>query len=170
VNENIDMVDRVVREMEALKANQGEAESRRYQECSNRHVTLLVQEEGYWKQRAKMHWLQEGDLNTRFFHMSASTRSKKKRVTKIVDEAGTEAHTHEDLCEVAKRYFDTLFKTRSGTSEPVLNLIQQRVTEEDNQILMAPLTKIELQQGLFHMHPDKSPSPDEFNPAFYQRF
>jgi hypothetical protein len=135
VNENIEMVDRVarcanklqrwgkrkrvkfkeeiddcVREMEALRANRGEAESRRYQECSDRHASLLVQEEGYWKQRAKMHWLQEGDLNTKFFHMSASVRSKKKRVTKLVDEAGTEVHTQEDLCEVAKQYFDTLFK------------------------------------------------------------
>jgi hypothetical protein len=92
VNENIEMVDRIarcanklqrwgrrkrvkfkeeinacVREMEVLRDNQGEAESRRYQELSDRHATLLVQEEEYWKQRAKMHWLQEGDLNTHFF-------------------------------------------------------------------------------------------------------
>ncbi|MCI57863.1 hypothetical protein A2U01_0079114, partial [Trifolium medium] len=77
VNENIEMVNRVtrcanklqgwgkrkrvmfkedidecVREMEALRDNPGEAESRRYRECSDRHATLLVQEEGYWKQRA----------------------------------------------------------------------------------------------------------------------
>ncbi|PNX63886.1 hypothetical protein L195_g061843, partial [Trifolium pratense] len=73
--------------MEALRDNQGEAESLRFQECFDRHATLLVQEEGYWKQRAKMHWLQEGDLNTRFFHMSVSARSKKKKITKLVDEA-----------------------------------------------------------------------------------
>jgi endonuclease/exonuclease/phosphatase family metal-dependent hydrolase len=118
VNENIEMVDRIarcanklqrwgrrkrvkfkeeintcVREMEALRDNQGEAESRRYQELSDRHATLLVQEEEYWKQRAKMHWLQEGDLNTRFFHMSATARGKRKKVTHLVDEAGTEVHT-----------------------------------------------------------------------------
>ncbi|CAJ2665105.1 unnamed protein product [Trifolium pratense] len=75
-----------VREMEALRDNQGEEESKRFQECSDKHATLLVQEEGYWKQRAKMHWLQEGDLNTRFFHMSASVRSKKKKITKLMDE------------------------------------------------------------------------------------
>jgi DNA polymerase/3'-5' exonuclease PolX len=192
VNENIEMIDRIarcanklqrwgrrkrvkfkeeintcVREMEALRDNQGEAESRRYQELSDRHATLLVQEEEYWKQRAKMHWLQEGDLNTRFFHMSASARGKKKKVTHLVDEAGTEVHTQEDLCEVAKHYFDTLFKYNSGIHEPVLNLIQPRVTEDDNHLLMAPLTKIEFQQALFQMHPNKSPGPDGFNPAFY---
>ncbi|CAJ2637965.1 unnamed protein product [Trifolium pratense] len=153
-NDNIAIVNRVAR-------------------CANklqRHATLLVQEEGYWKQRAKMHWLQEGDLNTRFFHMSVSARSKKKKITKLVDEAGTAVHTQEDLCEVAKNYFNALFKNISGIHVPVLNHIQQRVTEEDNHLLMAPMTKIELQQALFQMHPDKSPGPDGFNPAFYQRF
>ncbi|CAJ2637655.1 unnamed protein product [Trifolium pratense] len=99
----------------------------------------------------------------------ASARSKKKKITKLVDEAGTAVHTQEDLCEVAKNYFNALFKNISGIHEPVLNHIQQRVTEEDNYLLMAPLTKIELQQALFQMHPDKSPGPDGFNPAFYQR-
>ncbi|GAU30519.1 hypothetical protein TSUD_65290 [Trifolium subterraneum] len=126
--------------------------------------------QGYWKQRAKMHWLQEGDMNTRFFHMSATMRSKKKKVTKLIADDGTEAHTQEELCEVAKSYFDTLFKPRDGDQDPVLNLIQPRVTDDDNVVLTAPITKVEIQQALFQMHPDKSPGPDGFNPAFYQRF
>ncbi|CAJ2668628.1 unnamed protein product [Trifolium pratense] len=84
-------IEECVREMEALRDNQGEVESGRFQECSNKHATLLVQKEGYWKQRAKMHWLQEGDLNTRFFHMSASSRSKKKKITNLMDDAANVA-------------------------------------------------------------------------------
>jgi hypothetical protein len=109
-------------------------------------------------------------MNTRFFHMSATARSKRKRVAKLIADNGIEAHTQEDLCEVAKQYFDTLFKPRNGDQDPVLNLIQSRVTEEDNFLLTAPLTKVEIQQALFQMHPDKSPGPDGFNPAFYQWF
>lgn len=33
---------------------------------------LLLNEEIYWKQRAKMFWLEEGDSNSKFFHASAS--------------------------------------------------------------------------------------------------
>ncbi|GAU39328.1 hypothetical protein TSUD_60790 [Trifolium subterraneum] len=163
-------IDECVRLMNEIRGNQDEEGSIQYQELSERHATLLIQEEGYWKQRAKMHWLQEGDMNTRFFHMSATVRSKKKKVTKLIADNGTEAHTQEELCEVAKSYFDTLFKQRDGDHDLVLNLIQPRVTDDDNFVLTAPITKVEIQQALFQMHPDKSPGPDGFNPAFYQRF
>ncbi|PNX76010.1 ribonuclease H, partial [Trifolium pratense] len=156
--------------MNELRGNQGEDVGMQYQELSARHATLLIQEEGYWKQRAKMHWLREGDLNTRFFHMSATARSKKKRVTRLTTDTGTEALSQEDLCEVAKNYFGTLFRPRNGDYDPALNLIQTKVTEDDNFLLTAPITKVEIQQALFQMHPDKSPGPDGFNPAFYQRF
>ncbi|GAU46371.1 hypothetical protein TSUD_141290 [Trifolium subterraneum] len=163
-------IDECVRRMNELRGNQDEEGSIQYQELSERHATLLIQEEGYWKQRAKMHWFQEGDMNTRFFHMSATVRSKKKKVTKLIADNGTEAHTQEELCDVAKSYFDTLFKPRDGDHYPVLNLIQPRVADDDNLVLTAPITKVEIQQALFQMHPDKSPGPDGFNPAFYQRF
>ncbi|GAU36575.1 hypothetical protein TSUD_362450 [Trifolium subterraneum] len=163
-------IDECVRRMNELRGNQDGEVSLQYQELSEKHVTLLIQEEGYWKQRAKMHWLQEGDMKTRFFHMSATARSKKKKVTKLVADNGTEAHTQETLCEVAKSYFDNLFKPRDGDHDPFLNLIQPRVTDDDNFFLTAPITKVEVQQALFQMHPDKSPGPDGFNPAFYQRF
>ncbi|GAU28408.1 hypothetical protein TSUD_257360 [Trifolium subterraneum] len=127
--------------MNEIRGNQDEEGSIQYQELSERHATLLIQEEG-----------------------------KKKKVTKLIADNGSEVHTQEELCEVAKSYFDTLFKPRDGDHDPILNLIQPRVTDDDNFVLTAPITKVEIQQALFQMHPDKSPGPDGFNPAFYQRF
>jgi hypothetical protein len=43
----------------------------------DRHAILFIQEKGYLKQRAKIHWL-KGDLNTHFFHMLATLHSEKK--------------------------------------------------------------------------------------------
>ncbi|GAU20296.1 hypothetical protein TSUD_337770 [Trifolium subterraneum] len=138
-------IDECVRRMNELRGNQDEEGNIQYQELSERHATLLIQEE-------------------------ATVRSKKKKVTKLIADNGTEAHTQEELCEVAKSYFDTLFKPRDGDHDPVLNLIQPRVTDGDNRVLTAPITKVEIQQALFQMHPEKSPRPDGFNPTFYQRF
>jgi hypothetical protein len=54
--------------------------------------------------------------------------------------------------------------------EPVLSLIAPKITQVDNDKLLAPITKDELKEALFEMHPDKAPGPDGFNPAFYQHF
>jgi hypothetical protein len=117
-----------------------------------------------------MHRLKEGDLNTKFFHLSASVRAKSKKIDKLVNEANIEVTTQPEICEVAMNYFDQLFKANASTHDPVLSLIGPRVTQEDNDRLVAPFTREELKEALFQMHPDKAPGPDGFNPTFYQQF
>jgi hypothetical protein len=54
-------------EMERLRGLHDPTNSSRFKENQQKHARLLVQEEAYWRQRAKMHWLREGDLKTKFF-------------------------------------------------------------------------------------------------------
>ncbi|KAK2365796.1 hypothetical protein QL285_079253 [Trifolium repens] len=158
------------KEMENLRG-MGEVEDIvRFKAAQHTHAKLLMQEEDFWRQRAKMHWLKDGDLNTKFFHLSASVRSRFKRIDKLLNEDNVIVRKHADLCEVAHRYFDNLFKANHGAHDPVLQLITPKITDEDNIALTAPITKEELKCSLFEMHPDKSPGPDGFNPAFFQRF
>jgi mannosylglycoprotein endo-beta-mannosidase len=44
----------------------------------------------YWKQRAHVTWLKEGDRNTKFFHSVASGRKKKNRIKVVRREDGVE--------------------------------------------------------------------------------
>jgi hypothetical protein len=142
----------------------------RFREAQTQHAKVLIQEEAFWKQRAKMHWLKEGDLNTKFFHMSATARTKVKKIEKLRNEEDELISGQHNLCEVARNYFQELFSPKGGVMDPVLSLISPRVTVEDNAMLVAPFTKEEVRLALFQMHPDKSPGPDGFNPAFYQNF
>ena len=49
---------------------------------------LLDDEEIYWGQRAKAHWLKEGNKNTRFFHAQASEQRKQNTILGIWDNQG----------------------------------------------------------------------------------
>lgn len=49
---------------------------------------LLKQEETWWAQRAKVHWLKQGDLNTKIFHQRANQRKRKNHIHKIQDPMG----------------------------------------------------------------------------------
>jgi hypothetical protein len=41
---------------------------------------LLIKEDAFWRQRAKTHWFQQGDMNTKFFHAAATSRRKSNRI------------------------------------------------------------------------------------------
>ncbi|PNX78269.1 CNGC5-like protein, partial [Trifolium pratense] len=157
-------------EMERLRGCNDSQNSGRFKEIQEKHARLLVQEESYWKQRAKMHWLKEGDLNTKFFHMSASARQRVKKISKLVNDENIVITSQPELCTVALNYFDQLFKSNPSSHDPILSLIAPKITQDDNDQLVRPITREELKEALFQMHPDKAPGPDGFNPAFYQHF
>ncbi|GAU39678.1 hypothetical protein TSUD_320910 [Trifolium subterraneum] len=96
----------------------------------------------------------------------ANARAKVKEIEKLENGANEIVTGQNNLCEVAKKYFEELFKPKGGVQDSVVSLISSRVSYDDNAYLVAPITR----SALFQMHPDKSPGPDEFNPAFFQNF
>jgi sulfite reductase beta subunit-like hemoprotein len=100
-------INECCREMEEFRESISEEGSRRFKEASDRHSKVLTQEEMFWKQRAKMHWLKDGDSNTKFFHMSASARNSRKKIKKLTDQNGNTVTNQDELCDVAQRYLRT---------------------------------------------------------------
>lgn len=66
---------------------------------------LLLHEGTYWKQRAKVFWLEEGDSNTRFFHAAASTRKRMNHIARLKTDSGEFTSDHADMCQLITRYF-----------------------------------------------------------------
>jgi hypothetical protein len=134
-----------------------------------RMAHLLVQEDTYWRQRAKTHWLRDGDLNTKFFHVSATSRRKVNRINSLLDSSSTLVTKDEDLCEVARAYFVHIFNKQNNIT-PIINIVDQTIFQEDNNMLTKPFTMEEFKLAMFSMHPDKCPGPDGFSPGFFQHF
>lgn len=156
--------------MAALRERRDDTGVRMYLHAREQLASLLVKEEQFWRQRAKTTWLREGDLNTKFFHACATTRKKKNRIEKLLDSDGNHTTSREGLCRVVAAYFEALFGERRGHYQPVLDVIQPRITPDDNARLLRPFSEEEFNCALHQMDPDKAPGPDGFNPGFYRRF
>jgi hypothetical protein len=130
----------------------------------------VLQDDVYWRQRAKRHWYKDGDKNTKYFHASATARKKANRIISLVDDNGVKVSNTDALCSVAKNYFSDIFQQQPSHIAPVIDNIRQSITTDDNLMLTSPFSKEEFREAIFSMNPDKCPGPDGYNPGFFQHF
>ena len=130
---------------------------------------LLEKEEVYWKQRARVAWLKEGDRNTKFFHSKATQRQKKNSVKGLIDKEG---HWHQDpnkMEEIAVEYFGDIFTSTNPVDlESSTEDIESFVTNAMNHSLTCVFREEEVDEAIHQMQPSKAPGPDGFSAAFYQ--
>lgn len=133
-------------------------------------ASLLAQEERFWQRRAKCFWLRHGNSNTHFFHEVASSRKKRNRTVKLKDETCYFFDEPQELGRIAKSYFVDLFSESNGTYEPIIEVIEIKVTDAENDSVCRPFKADEFKKVVFQMHPDKFSGLDGFNPTFYMKF
>ncbi|XP_062081094.1 uncharacterized protein LOC133785895 [Humulus lupulus] len=64
--------------------NRCDADSiQRYKAIENKFMETLYQKEIFWRQRSKQLWLKAGDLNSKYFHATASARKQQNNIKKI---------------------------------------------------------------------------------------
>jgi len=139
-------------------------------ELRKRMQRVLSQDDAYWRQRAKTHWYKDGDRNTKFFHASATARKKVNRILSLEDDVGNKITSDHGLKDVARNYFVNIFQQQDSDFSSVLDVINPLISDNDNDLLMAPFTKAEFREAIFSMHPDKCSGPASYSPGFYQHF
>ncbi|XP_078156609.1 uncharacterized protein LOC144552516 [Carex rostrata] len=63
----------------------------------------------YWRQRSRVQWQCEGDMNTSFFHMMATQRRRGNSITQIQQENGFLVTDAKEIRRVFVRYFKRLY-------------------------------------------------------------
>ncbi|GAU39464.1 hypothetical protein TSUD_158950 [Trifolium subterraneum] len=163
-------IEKYRRKLELVRNHVDETNFHYYNEIRKKLDFLLVKDDLFWKQRAKTFWYRDGDLNTRFYHATASARKKKNLIGHLEDSQGNFCNSQEGMQVIAKDYFLNIFQQQRGERIKVLNAVNSSITQEDNNALTAPFTMAEFKEAIFSMEADKCLGPDGFNPGFYQHF
>nr|DAD24222.1 TPA_asm: hypothetical protein HUJ06_025685 [Nelumbo nucifera] len=123
-------------------------------------LKLLGQEEDYWRQHSKSFWLHDGDANTKYFHVTASTRKRTNRISRLMDD------------RVIGMMIRVVFLFSLSSSHVIdgFDFVDCKVSDLDNEKLLSPFSFEEFKEAVFQMHPDKSLGLDGLNPTFYQKF
>lgn len=109
-------------------------------------------------------------MNSQFFHATALTRKRKNSLDRLRNSQGHWSSSQDEMDMMIVEYFNILYKTEGCSSEDVLACIESSITDDQNMMLLAPFSDIEVKDALFQMYSDKSSGLDGMNPAFYQKF
>ncbi|KAA3457072.1 reverse transcriptase [Gossypium australe] len=125
--------------------------------------------ERYWSQRARIQWLREGDRNTRYFHVRATSRKKKNHIERLNDSNGVWHEDSKEICNVAWIYFNELFKCSIESNDLFdLNFIPCCVSESMNKNLDKDFTEEEILKAFNQMDPRKAPCIDGLPGCFFK--
>ncbi|CAL2278234.1 unnamed protein product [Prunus armeniaca] len=109
---------------------------------------LWKEEELYWKQRSRVNWLQAGDSNSRFFHLTTIQHRQKNRVLKLKNDRGVWIYGEKNLRMEFEKFFNNLFHTSGPRNwEGIIYCIPAIVSEEMNRDLLAPFNEEEIQKA-----------------------
>ncbi|OMO59932.1 reverse transcriptase [Corchorus capsularis] len=129
---------------------------------------ILEQEESLWAQKSRVQWMQQGERNTRFFHLSTISRWRKNRVSMLKTDAGDWVMEGNDLRELVLNYYKGLYDVDSVERTPLALLQHPVITSNSIPALLKEITPGEVFNALFQMKPWKAPEVDGFQAGFYQ--
>ncbi|XP_027174232.1 uncharacterized protein LOC113773826 [Coffea eugenioides] len=127
----------------------------------------LLMEESFWKQKARMRWLDQGDKNTKFFHSIVKQRRAQSMIHRVKDGEGNWITSAEDIGREAVRYFFELFAAETTDPWDVSSVIPKLLEPSDSEVLEMVPTIEEVRRVIFSIDGDSAPGPDGYSGKFF---
>ncbi|XP_074559236.1 uncharacterized protein LOC141815220 [Curcuma longa] len=128
---------------------------------------VLYMEEDFWKQRAAVRWMGEGDRNTKLFHQLAQKRRLNGRIFRIWED-GSCIDDPELIQASGAAFFEKLLAEGVPELNPAsMENIPQLISSGDNLALLATPTIEEVKEVVWGMCKESAAGPDGFSVAFY---
>ncbi|KAJ9547121.1 hypothetical protein OSB04_019664 [Centaurea solstitialis] len=138
------------------------------------HITLAYEqaradELAFFRQRAKVRWLNEGDRNTAYFHQVVKERRNRGILRSVIDSQGR--YVQDDA--VGPVFVDH-FRSFLGMIDPLVepsiqsDLFQNSLTLSESLHMIRPILDEEIKWAVFNIGNDKAPGPDGYSSKFFK--
>ncbi|KAK9158591.1 hypothetical protein Scep_005165 [Stephania cephalantha] len=129
---------------------------------------VLLQEEMLWYQKSRSQWLQFGDKNASFFHISTLTWRRKNRIERLRDDENNWIDDQEILKEMDVQFYKKLYSEESNVMDHV-NWPNRfsHLNMNGEQALIKPVEAEEIKRAIFYMGAYKSLGPEGWSPIFF---
>eukprot|EP00253_Pinus_taeda_P008458 PITA_08458 len=132
------------------------------------------QEELLWRQKSRIRWLKEGEKNTKFFHRTTVQRRMHNQISQITNAQGDKLETQEDIEKEFLQYFKAMSQepaiNRAEAIDDITRHIPRLITEEQNSLLLKPISLQEVEIAAKSLKIGKVPGPDGFSSNFFHHF
>ncbi|KAK9932560.1 hypothetical protein M0R45_019793 [Rubus argutus] len=169
---NVKLIEGLNRELAVLQETQMNVVDRgREAEIIGAIGRLWTNEELYWKQRSRVNWLQGGDRNTKFFHLTTLQRRQQNRILKIANEDGNWITGDVQVRSEVDEHFKRLFET-SGIRDwgSTLDCVAPVISHDQNVLLTHPFSLEEIKSATQQLGNLNAPGPDGFPGYFYNNY
>ncbi|KAJ9541737.1 hypothetical protein OSB04_028243 [Centaurea solstitialis] len=121
------------------------------------------------RQRAKVHWLREGDSNTRFFHNVVRERRHINQVRSVCNSEGVFVYD-EDVPSAFIDHLKGYMGTCDDSVDPVIptECFQNKLSLADALFMIRPILDSEIRDAMFQIGKDKAPGSDGFTSKFFK--
>lgn len=134
-------------------------------------VELEKKEEVFWKERAKARWIEAGDSNTHFFHLTTLIHRRYNRVDYIKNLDNIWINDRQGIGDAFESHYSHIFASVHPDCQDFLqDLFHPVISRHINDELVQCPTRLEIQQTLFSMGHYKSPGPDGMTVTFYKHY
>ncbi|KAL6204037.1 hypothetical protein ACLB2K_021307 [Fragaria x ananassa] len=140
------------------------------EELIKEYELLRDQEAMYWQQKSRVSWLQNGDRNTNFFHLSTMVRRRNK-IEGLFDNSGDLCTELGTMKEIAASFFNSLF-TYKPTESMDFSIPHLFLMLDVDAIdwLSRAVSMEEVYKALFSIGGLKAPGVDGFPAVFFQKY
>eukprot|EP00253_Pinus_taeda_P008135 PITA_08135 len=144
------------------------------QELESKLQEREQQEEVLWRQKSRIRWLKEGEKNTKFFHRTTVQRRMHNQISQVINAQGDKLETQEDIEKEFLNYFKEMCQEPNINRDEAINNITRNiprlVSEEQNTLLLKPISLQEVESAAKSLKAGKAPGPDGFSSNFFHHF